>query len=77
MPMALEDLTKAAMDLSPRQRIALAGFLLETADSGNDSDAEIAWESEIQDRIKAIDEGREEGISYEDVKLEIQKRLSA
>lgn len=76
MPKALEEITKDAMDLPPRQRLALAEFLLESADAAADSEAEAAWDSEIRDRIRAIDEGRVAGIAYEDVMREAERRLS-
>lgn len=67
MPTALEQVTKQAMDLPPRQKLALAEFLLESADAAADPKAEEVWDSEIRDRIRAIDEGRVAGVSYEDV----------
>src|SRR5213593_3302984 len=67
MPKALEEITKEAMDLRPRQRLALAELLLESADGAADPEAEAAWDSEIRDRIRAIDEGRVTGVAYEDV----------
>jgi putative addiction module component (TIGR02574 family) len=76
MPKALEEITKDAMDLPPRQRLALAEFLLESADTAADPEAGTAWESEIRDRILAVDEGRVTGIAYEDVMRAAEKRLS-
>lgn len=76
MPKALEEVTKEAMDLPPRQRLALAGFLLESADAASDPDAEAAWDSEIRDRIREIDEGRVTGIAYADVMQEAERRLA-
>jgi putative addiction module component (TIGR02574 family) len=76
MPKALDEIAKEAMDLSPRQRLALAEFLLESADAAADPKAEAAWEPEIRDRIRAIDEGRVGGVAYEEVKREAEKRLS-
>ena len=76
MPKALEEVTKEAMELPPRQRLALAGFLLESADAAGDPEAEAAWDSEIRDRIRAIDEGRVAGVSYEDVMRAAEKRLA-
>ena len=75
MPIALEQVTKDAMDLPPRQKLALAEFLLESADAAADPDAEAAWDSEIRDRIRAIDEGRELGVPYEDVMRAAEARL--
>ena len=73
---ALEQITKDAMDLPQKQRIALAGLLLETADEAMDSEAEAAWESELGDRIRAIDEGRVTGVAYQDVMKEATRRLT-
>ena len=76
MPKALEELTKEAMDLPPHQRLALAEFLLESTDAAADPEAEVAWDSEIRDRIRAIDEGHVSGIAYEDVMRAAEKRLA-
>jgi putative addiction module component (TIGR02574 family) len=75
MPNGLEQVTKDAMSLSPRQRLALAEFLIESA-AAADPEAEAAWESEICDRIRGIDEGRVEGVSYEDVMHAAEARLA-
>jgi putative addiction module component (TIGR02574 family) len=76
MPKGLEDVTKEAMELSPRQRLALASFLLESADEASDPDAETAWDCEIRDRIREIDEGRVTGVAYADVMQEAERRLA-
>ena len=76
MPTALEQVTKDAMDLPPRQKLALAEFLLESAETAADPGAEAAWDSEIRDRIRAIDEGRVIGVSYEDVMRTAERRLA-
>jgi putative addiction module component (TIGR02574 family) len=76
MPKAFEEVTKEAMDLSPRQRLALAEFLLQSADAAADPEAEAAWDSEIRDRIRAIDEGRITGVAYEDVMRAAERRLA-
>ena len=76
MPKALEEVTKEAMDLPPRQRLALAEFLLQSADAAVDPEAEAAWDSEIRDRIRAIDEGRVTGVSYQDVMKAAERRLA-
>ena len=55
MPATLEQVTKEAMDLSPRQKLALSKFLLESADATTDPEAEAAWDAEIHDRIRAIE----------------------
>ena len=72
---ALEQVTKEAMDLPPRQKLALAEFLIESAEDAADPEAETAWDSEIGDRIRAIDEGRITGVAYEDVRRAAESRL--
>ena len=76
MPKALEEITKDAMELPARQRLALAEFLLESTDGAADPDAEAAWDAEVSDRIRAIDEGRVTGVAYEDVMAAAEKRLA-
>ena len=63
------------MDLPPRQKLALAEFSLESADAAADPDAEAAWDAEIRDRIRAIDEGRVTGVAYADVMRAAESRL--
>jgi putative addiction module component (TIGR02574 family) len=75
MPATLEQVTKEAMELPPRQKLALAEFLLESAEAAADPDAEAAWDAEIRDRIRAIDEGRVTGIACEDVMRVAENRL--
>ena len=55
--------------------LALAEFLLESADGAVDPEAESAWDAEIRDRIRAIDEGRVTGVAYEDVMRAAERRL--
>jgi putative addiction module component (TIGR02574 family) len=73
--MALEDVAKAALELAPDERLTLAGLLLQSAEEA-DPDAEVAWEEEIKDRIRAIDEGKVVGVAYEEVLREIDRRLA-
>ena len=75
MPATLEQVTKEAMDLSPRQKLALSEFLLESADATTDPEAEAAWDAEIHDRIRAIDEGRVAGVACEEVMRSAEARL--
>ncbi len=62
------------MDLSPRERLVLAEFLLASAEAAVDPEAEAAWDSEIRDRIQAIDEGRVAGVAFEDVMRAAERR---
>ena len=76
MTMTFKEITHSALRLPVRQRLALAGFLLETEDISPDADINAVWDQEIQDRIKAVDSGAVTGISYQDVMLEADKRLA-
>lgn len=75
MSASLAQITKEAMDLPPREKLALAEFLIESVDAAADPEAEAVWDSEIRDRIRAIDEGRVVGVSYEDVMRSAERRL--
>ena len=63
------------MALPARQKLALAEFLIESADVAADPEAEAAWDSEIRERIRAIDEGRVTGVACEDVMRAAEQRL--
>ena len=76
MTTSIEELTREALQLSPRQRVALAGFLLEIDESSSDPEIDAAWEQEIQARIKAINSGSVIGIPYNDVMRAADKRLA-
>ena len=76
MPATLEDITQQVLQLPARQRLVLAGFLLEMGDASDHPEVEEAWEQEIQDRIKAVDSGAVTGISYSDVMREADQRLA-
>jgi putative addiction module component (TIGR02574 family) len=76
MANTLDQIAKDAMDLPPHQKLALAGFLLESADAGAaDPQAEAAWDAEIRDRILAVEQGRVIGVSYEEVMRSAETRL--
>lgn len=75
MTTTLIQVTKDALELPLRQRLTLAGLLLESDDSIGDPDAESAWAQELEDRIQRIDVGVESGISFEKVMQAAQLRL--
>ena len=78
MSMALENVTREAIELPRHQRLALARLLIELDDPGSDVDVEAAWEAEIQARVRAVEEGRVvEGIPYEQVLARIDRRLAS
>jgi len=76
MPATLENITRQVLELPARQRLALAGFLLEMGDVPDDPEVDEAWEQEIQSRIRAVDSGAVSGISHNDVMREAESRLA-
>lgn len=55
------DLLKEALKLPPEARAALAGSLLDSLDQEVDEDAEAAWHTEIDRRLRELDSGEEKG----------------
>ncbi len=76
MSMPLEELTREAIGLPRHQRLSLARLLIELDDPGSNADVDAAWEAEIQARVRAVREGRVEGIPYEDVLARVDRRLA-
>ncbi len=76
MPKALEEVTRDVLELPLRHRLALAELIIESAEGAADANADAAWESEIRDRIRAVDEGRASGIAYADAMRAAEGRLS-
>lgn len=75
MSNALEEITKKAVLLPRKERLELAGLLLDLDDRASDQQLQSIWEQEIVARIHAIDERAVEGISFDEVMLEAEKRL--
>ena len=74
MSMLLEVVTREAIELPRHQRLSLARLLIELDDPGPDVDVGAAWEAEIQARVRAVREGRVEGIPYKQVLARIDRR---
>jgi hypothetical protein len=72
----IEAITREALQLFARQRVALAGFLLEIDDASSDPEVDGAWEQEIKARITAIDNGAIGGVPYQEVVREAGTRLA-
>lgn len=75
MSTALEKVAREAVDLPRHQRLALARFLIEMDDPAADEDVPQAWDAEISERVRALQEGRTEGIPYEQVLARVDRRL--
>jgi predicted GTPase len=77
MSKAFEEIAREATQLSRKQRLDLASLLLELNDGAADADVSAEWEQEILARIQAVDEGRADGVSFEEVMREAEDRLSS
>ena len=51
----LANILKEALKLPPEGRAAIAGSLLASLDKTVDADAEAAWETEIERRVRELD----------------------
>jgi putative addiction module component (TIGR02574 family) len=76
MSMPLEAVAREAIELPSHQRLSLARLLIELDDPGSAADVEAAWEAEIDARVRAVKEGRVEGIPYEEVLARVDRRLA-
>jgi putative addiction module component (TIGR02574 family) len=76
MSMPLEDVAREAIGLPRHQRMSLVRLLIELDDPGSDADVEAIWEAEIEDRVRAVKEGRVEGIPYEEVLARVDRSLA-
>jgi putative addiction module component (TIGR02574 family) len=77
MSSSTSDLFRKALALDESERAELAGVLIESLDSEQDSGVEAAWLEEIERRIKELDSGEVEGIPWEEVRERILRRINA
>ena len=71
MKQNIAEILKEALKLPPEARAALAGTLLDSLDETVDRDAESVWEAEIVMRLKEIDEGKVNLISWAEARARI------
>ncbi|QTA91705.1 addiction module protein [Desulfonema magnum] len=73
----IENLTTELIRLPRRERLELVRFLLflDNRSSDSDNDIESAWEKEITDRVRAVDDGTAIGIDYDRAMQKIEKRF--
>ena len=77
MSKAFEEIAKDATQLSREQRLDLANLLLEMNDDVAAAGVSMTWEQEILARIRAVDGGQSEGVSFEDVMRDAEGRLTS
>jgi putative addiction module component (TIGR02574 family) len=70
----ISNILKEALNLPVEARAALAGTLLDSLDESVDQNAESAWEAEIAQRLKEIDENKVELIAWVEARNKIIER---
>jgi len=76
MQQNIEKLTTELIRLPKRERLEIVRFLLFLDNRSSDSeDTDSAWEKEITDRVRAVDEGIAIGIDYDKAMQKIEKRF--
>ena len=78
MATSIEEITKEVVELLPlrHQRLALIRSPLDLDHPGKTEEIDTAWDEEIRARVAAVDDGRVEGISYDQIKHEMAARFS-
>jgi hypothetical protein len=76
MRKGLEDITREAVQLPRHQWLALARFLIELDERSEDDGVDAAWDTEIRERVLAVEEGRTVGVPHEEVLARIDRRLA-
>ena len=69
--MTSRQLLDAALQLSPEERAALAGELIQSLDTEVDADAEAAWSVEIHARLARVDAGLAKTVPWPEARRRI------
>ncbi|MEQ1574372.1 MAG: addiction module protein [Vicinamibacterales bacterium] len=69
--MTTRQLLDAALQLSPEERAALAGELIQSLDTEVDADVEAAWSAEIHARLARVDAGVAKTVSWSEARRRI------
>ncbi|MGQ0736756.1 MAG: addiction module protein [Acidobacteriota bacterium] len=64
-------LLNEALRLSPDERAALAGELIQSLETEVDPDAEAAWSAEIRSRLDRVDAGRATTVPWAEARRRI------
>ena len=59
-----KELFEKALKMSPNERLAFAELILASLEH-EDNEVRSAWVKEVQDRIKAVNEGRSQLLDFE------------
>jgi putative addiction module component (TIGR02574 family) len=71
----VEELYRAATELSDNERAELAGLLIESLEGQTDDNVEAAWAEEVERRIREVDTGQVKTIPWEQVRAELFGRF--
>jgi hypothetical protein len=69
------DIAEEALRLPQDQQLRLARTLIENTEASGDLDAEAAWDTEIERRIRLVDSGLAKGRSLAEVLRDIDRKL--
>lgn len=70
-----KDIFEAALELEPAERARLAQELLDSLDGGDNGGLDAQWLEELERRAQAIDEGKEQFVSWSEARQEIEDGL--
>ena len=74
----IEDLTADLIRLPKRERLEIVRFLLFLDNRSTESeDIDGAWEEEIAEMVRAVDEGLAVGVDYDEAMRKIEQRFSS
>jgi putative addiction module component (TIGR02574 family) len=77
MATSIEKITQEVVELSRHERLTLMRLLLDLDQPSKGDQIEKAWDQEIRARVKAVDEGRANGIRYDEIKKELNSRFGS
>jgi len=72
-----QQLLDVALSLPESDRANIAASLLRSLDAPNDPGADAAWATEIERRIRSIDDGSTKLVAWDDVMTDMQQRRNA
>jgi len=75
MASTIEKIAEDAAAMTRQERLALVRLLLDLDQPAEGDEIATAWDSEIRARVRAVDEGRAAGVSYEQIKKEMTSRF--
>jgi putative addiction module component (TIGR02574 family) len=71
-----EQILETALNLPPNERAQIAATLLQSLDSNSDAEVDAAWSSEIERRIRQIEDGSVTLIPWEQVLRSMRERIN-